>query len=59
MTRKRSAGIQVGNEIVTSQSRTCNIFNKTFIETVSKPMLDKKLPQTRNNIISVKDSLIL
>jgi hypothetical protein len=33
--------LQVGNEIVTSPSRTCNIFNKTFIETVSKLMLDK------------------
>jgi hypothetical protein len=40
-------------------SRTCNIFNKTCIETVSKLMLDKKPPQTSNNIISVKDSLFL
>jgi hypothetical protein len=51
--------LQVGNKIVTSPSRTCNIFNKTFIETVSKLLLDKKSPQTSNNIIRVKNSLIL
>jgi hypothetical protein len=27
--------LQVGNEIVTSPSRTCNIFNKAFLETHS------------------------
>jgi hypothetical protein len=47
--------LQVGNEIVTSPSKTCNIFNKTFKETD----IDKKPPQTSNNIISVKDSLVL
>jgi hypothetical protein len=51
--------LQVGNEVVTSPCRTCNIFSKTFIQTVSKLMLDKKPPQTSNNIISVKDSLVL
>jgi hypothetical protein len=51
--------LQVGNEIVTSPSRTCYIFNKTFIETVSKLMLDKKLPQTSNNIRNIKDSFVL
>jgi hypothetical protein len=51
--------LQVGNEIVTSPSRTCNIFNKTFLETVSKLMLDENPPQTSNNILSVKDSLVL
>jgi hypothetical protein len=39
--------LQFGNKIVTSPSRTCNIFNKT----VSKLMLDKKPPQTSNNIV--------
>ena len=43
--------LQDGNDIVSSPSRTCNIFNKTFIETVNKLILDKNLlhPQTSNN----------
>jgi hypothetical protein len=46
---------------VSSPSRTCNIFNKTFIETVNKLILDKNLlrPQTINSIISLKDLLVL
>jgi hypothetical protein len=53
--------LQDGNEIVSSPSRTCNIFNKTFIETVNKLTLDKSplQPQTSNNKISLKDSLVL
>jgi hypothetical protein len=51
--------LQVRNKIVTSPRRTCNIFNKTLIETVSNLMLDKKPPETSNNITSVKDSLVL
>jgi hypothetical protein len=46
-------GLRYENEIVTSPSRTCTIFNKTFIETVSKLMLDKKPPQTSNNICTI------
>jgi hypothetical protein len=45
--------LHVQNEIVTSPSRKCNIFNKTFIETVSKLMLDKKPPQTSNSITNL------
>jgi hypothetical protein len=32
---------------------------KTFIETVSKLMLDKKPPQTSNSITNLKDSFVL
>jgi hypothetical protein len=37
------------------------IFNKTFVETVNKLILDKNVmhPQTSNNIISLKDLLVL
>jgi hypothetical protein len=51
--------LQVENEIVTSPSRICNIFNKTFIETVRKLMLDKKPPHTSDNITYLKDSFVL
>jgi hypothetical protein len=53
--------LQDGNEIVSSPSRTYNIFKKTFTETVNKLIFDKNLlhPQTSNNIISLKDSLVL
>ena len=53
--------LQDGNDIVSSPSRTCNIFNKTFIETVNKLILYKNLlhPQISNNNISIKDSLVL
>jgi hypothetical protein len=56
-TRTSNIHLQVENEIVTSPSRICNIFNKTFIEMVFK--LDKKLPHTSNNITNLKDSFVL
>jgi hypothetical protein len=58
-TRTSNVHLQVENEIVTNPSRICNIFNKTFIETVSKLMLDKKPPHTSNNITNLKDSFVL
>jgi hypothetical protein len=57
--RTSNIHLQVENETVTSPSRTCNIFNKTLIETVSKLMLDKKPPQTSNSITNLKDSFVL
>jgi hypothetical protein len=39
----RTINIHLQVEIITSPSRTCNIFNKTFTETVSKFMLEKSL----------------
>jgi hypothetical protein len=52
--------LRVGNEIVTIPSRTCNIlvFNKTFIETVSKLILIIILHK-QIITMSVKDSLVL
>jgi hypothetical protein len=41
--------LQDGNEIVSSPSRTCNIFNKTFVETVNKLILDKNLMHPKHN----------
>jgi hypothetical protein len=59
--RTSNIHLQVENEkrVVTNPSRTRNIFNKTFIETVSKLMLDKKPPQTSNSITNLKDSFVL
>jgi hypothetical protein len=57
--RTSNIHLQVENEIVTSPSRTCNIFNKTFTETISKLMFDKKPPQTSINITNQKDSSAL
>jgi hypothetical protein len=42
-----------------NNTRTSNIFNKTFIEMVCKPMPDNKPPHTSNNITNLKDSFIL
>ncbi|PNF31582.1 hypothetical protein B7P43_G00791 [Cryptotermes secundus] len=50
-----------GKQKVSCPNRTCNIFNKTFVETVNNLILDKNLihPQTINNIDSLKDSFVL
>jgi hypothetical protein len=49
------------NELVSSSSRICNIFNVTFFETANKFLLDKHLmhSQASNNTISPKDSFVL
>jgi hypothetical protein len=57
----RNIYILGGKQIVSSPSRICNIFNKTFVETVNNLILDKNLihPQISNNIVSLKDSFVL
>jgi hypothetical protein len=49
--------LQVENEIVSSPSRICNIFNVTFLDTINKLLFDKNLmhSQTSNNIICQRD----
>jgi hypothetical protein len=51
--------LQAENEIVTIPSRTCNIFNKNFLETVCKFMRGKKTPHISNDITNLKDSFVL
>jgi hypothetical protein len=53
--------LQEGNEIVSSPSRTCKIFNKAIVEMGNKLILDNNLnqAQTSNNIVNLKDSFVL